>query len=140
MSFNVKFDDKAFIEFVKEFEDAVKAGQIMAKTEQMMVQTAGNAIRVIKKLTPDGKTHALRRGWSASNLKRSGKTTSVDIINYVSYAPFVEFGHRMVVHGKTVGYQPGKFMMKRGVLYVERTFAREVGKVYNEELKKIMGD
>ncbi len=140
MSFNVSFNEKAFVKFAEEFEDAVKAEQIISQTEKVMVETAGNAVRVIKKLTPDGKTHALRRGWSAGHLKRVGKTTNVDIWNSVRYAPFVEFGHRMVVHGKTVGYQPGKFMMKRGINYVEKTFEREVGKVYNEELKKIMGD
>ncbi len=139
-SFNVKFNAREFEKFAKEFEDAVRAEQIINKTQYAMVQTAGNAVRIIKKLTPDGKTHALRKGWSAGRLRRIGKTTNVDIWNSVKYAPHVEFGHRIVVHKKTVGYKPGKFMMNRGIKYVEKTFEREVGEAYNSELRKIMGD
>lgn len=39
-----------------------------------------------------------------------------DTMGYtVHYAPHVEYGHRLVIGGRTVGYVPGQYFLKRNV-------------------------
>lgn len=70
---------------------------------------------------PSGKVGGtLRRGWTGGEesnaaafintmaVKKSGDMYTIEIINPVEYAPYVEFGHRTADHS---GWVDGKFML-----------------------------
>lgn len=62
----------------------------------------------VKPLTP-ARTGHLRGAWART--EPSGGT--VEIGNPVEYAPFVEFGHRIVAYGHDTGrFYPGTFMLR----------------------------
>lgn len=64
----------------------------------------------VKNKTPVD-TGRLRNSWSSTV---SG--TTAEIFTPVEYAPYVEFGHRVKIHGKFTGtVVPGRFMLRDGV-------------------------
>jgi len=81
---------------------------------------AARLLRYAKERTPVGKYPkgsgkvggTLRRGWSAVSdgveVAYSGGVYTVEIINPVEYASYVEYGHRT----RSGGWVPGRFMLK----------------------------
>lgn len=62
-----------------------------------------------KRVNPSGKHGGtLRRGWSIGAISKVGNMISVDVINPVEYASYVEYGHRTRNHK---GWVPGRFML-----------------------------
>jgi len=56
-----------------------------------------------------GKTGGtLRRNWTVGNVVKNGNEYTVEIINPIEYAPYVEFGHRTADHQ---GWVNGHFML-----------------------------
>ncbi len=49
----------------------------------------------------------LRRGWTVGEIRRTGDTYTIEIVNPVEYAPYVEFGHRT----RNGGWSEGHFML-----------------------------
>ena len=60
---------------------------------------------------------ALRRGWTIGQVKKSGSTYEIEVINSVDYAQYVEFGHRTSNHQ---GWVNGRFMMTISADQVEQ--------------------
>lgn len=56
--------------------------------------------------------------------------------NNVEYLLYVNFGHRLVIKGKTVGYIPGKFFLEAGVEHMKRNLDR----YFASEIKNIRGN
>ena len=87
----------------------------------------------------------LRRGWTAgktqaahayaSSLKvnRSGDTYTIEIVNPVEYASYVEFGHRTRNHE---GWVEGHFMLTIS----EQEIERDAPRVLENKLKKKLGE
>lgn len=75
----------------------------------------------------------LRRGWTTKSLQRAGDTHRIEIINPVSYATYVEYGHRTPDHRKWV---KGRLMMTRS----EREINRMAPAIVEKEMKKYLGD
>lgn len=133
-----KFDTKEFEKFVAEFEDKANGEMIVKEMEQVLTKTAGIAINKVKRKTPVD-SGDLRRGWQASNIKRSGNNLSVDISNNVEHAPYIENGHRIVRSGKTVGYVPGVFMLKETIDEIDRQWDNTIGKSFNKAIQDMLG-
>ncbi|MEX0380464.1 HK97 gp10 family phage protein [Leuconostoc sp. MS02] len=136
-----KFDTKDFDSFVSEFENKVRGKLIVTEVEVALSKTAGMAVNKVKKKTPVAKVSGgtLRRNWQASSTKYFGNTFMVDIYNDTEYAPFVENGHRIVRGGKTVGYQPGVFMLRDAIQEVDRNWDKLVGKRFIKAIDNILG-
>ncbi len=109
---------------------------------------------------------ALRRGWTVNTeeeaapkkskkavsvdkylnqiqVERSGNTTSITIDNPVSYAPYVEYGHRIVIKDgsgkkKTVGYAPGHHMLEMSVQDIQKVAPKVLEKMVKEYFGKGM--
>lgn len=59
----------------------------------------------------------LRRGWTIqSNIKHEGDLYTIEIINPVEYASYVEYGHRTANHK---GWVLGKFIMTKAELQMQ---------------------
>lgn len=119
--------------------------------EQMTNEIAQRLIRRVKQRTPvgvyeeAGKTGGtLRRNWSISkNVTKQGNTYSIEIINPIEYASYVEYGHRQEVGryvpaiGKKL-VQPwveGKFMLTISEAEIESMTPKLLQTKLNQMLK-----
>lgn len=78
-------------------------------------------------------TGYLRGQWELQPAKRTSIGWESGYSNNVEYGLYVNYGHRVVRNGKTVGYSTGFFMLEAG-----EEFAREHLKQYfDEEIRNI---
>jgi hypothetical protein len=151
------FDDSDFQEFVATFEDAAKGEAVGRAIEEALSKTSKAALSKVRRLTPSKSGH-LKRNWNVSNIKRNGKSFTIEFYNNVEYAPYVEYGHRIVIGSKdghkytapinggfrrlgklkTVGYQPGVFMLKKTIDATEKTFYKNAGQALEYALEDIL--
>jgi len=74
-------------------------------------------------------TGFMRRSWAASPTKKTGNGAEKELYNTASYAPYVNYGHRIVNRsGETVGWVPGKFILEKAVSKVEKQLVEEFRK------------
>lgn len=115
MGTRIKVDMKG----LKEFQDNLKKlndDERQRFCEAALKELAARLLAKVIKRTPVGiypkstgkKGGTLQRGWTVGNVKRDGDGYTIEIINPVEYAPYVEFGHRTANHK---GWVNGKFMM-----------------------------
>lgn len=76
---------------------------------------------------------ALRQGWTIGQLYYEGNSVSVEVINPVEYAAYVEHGHRTANHK---GWVEGRFMLKIS----EEELRRELPGIINKRLEKLFND
>lgn len=70
---------------------------------------------------PNKQGGTLKKSWSIGNISIKGNEVQGEIINTAHYAPYVEFGHRIVTRdGTTIGWKEGKFMLTVSLQTVER--------------------
>lgn len=99
-----------------------------------------------KSVNPSGKQGGtLRRGWTAEkqqnvtayvnslNVICNGDTYTIEIINPVEYASYVEFGHRTRNHK---GWVEGRFMLTLSSQEIQQ----EAPKIIENKLKKKLGE
>ena len=155
-----KIDFGQFQKLAKEFEQLTKkemqefcvkltkelAARLLAKVKK---RTPVNAKPPFDKVTKGGGT--LRRNWTIGNVNKNGDTYSVDIINPMEYASYVEKGHRGVAiyivakGGKHIGWRvmhkdthwtEGTFMLKNS----EDELEKQVDSIVEKKLKKFIDD
>lgn len=84
-----------------------------------------------KKALPQGGT--LKKGWETTPAHKVGNEWRGDYHNNTYYGIYVNFGHRVVRNGVTIGWAPGKFFLEAGIVEaVERQpeiFRAELAKV-----------
>ena len=110
-----KVDVKSLKQFQKKLE-MLNDRQRQVWTEAAVKELAARLLRKAIKRTPVGiypaetgkKGGTLRRGWTVGNVRKQGDTYTIEVINPVEYAPYVEFGHRTPNHQ---GWVEGKFML-----------------------------
>jgi hypothetical protein len=70
----------------------------------------------------------MRKSWrSTPVVKRSGEVVK-SLVNSADYASFVNYGHRIVRSGITVGWVKGQFMLERAINKVDKALEREFKK------------
>lgn len=70
---------------------------------------------------PNKQGGTLKKSWSIGNISIKGNEVHGEITNTAPYAPYVEFGHRIVTRdGTTIGWHDGKFMLTVSLQTVER--------------------
>lgn len=104
------FEYDQFEELSKRIDKAVSEETLNKVARNIIRKAAETVIKFAKENTPVD-TGWLRRSWYKSNVKIQGKDLVVTIYNNAEYAMFVEFGHRIVQRGVTVGFEDGKFML-----------------------------
>lgn len=92
----------------------------------IMTEVLARALNLTVDSTPVGvypnkQGGTLKKSWSIGNISIKGNEVHGEIINTAHYAPYVEFGHRIVTRdGTTIGWQDGKFMLTVSLKTVER--------------------
>jgi hypothetical protein len=76
-------------------------------SESAVKELAARLLRKVKSITPT-KTGELKRNWQVGEVNKNGNTYTIEIINPVEYAEYVEYGHRTPSHK---GWVKGKFML-----------------------------
>ncbi len=74
----------------------------------------------------------LKKGWEKTPIKRVENGWKGEFYNNVFYGPYVNFGHRIVRNGVTIGYVPGKFFFNAGVAFMEN----HLQQYWKEEVEK----
>ena len=128
------------VRFKTQLEDIQK--QIDIYVEQCAKELAARLLAKVIKRTPVGKVHGgtLRRGWTGGSnatayanslsVRKNGGEYTIDIINPVEYAEYVEYGHRTRNHKKWV---PGIFMLTLS----EKEIQSSAPKILENKIKKI---
>lgn len=121
-----------------------KKGKIKySKSKTVNFKTkSGRSVSFSAKVNRVGGT--LRRGWTAGGsqsgsqyaqglfVRRSGNTYIVTIENSVSYAPYVEYGHRT----RGGGFVPGRFMLTISV----NELKGDVPAIINRKLRELLNN
>ena len=89
--------------------------------------------REIKRLTPV-QSGNLRRRWF-SEVSRKTNDVAITISNDADYAPHVNYGHRVVRGGKTVGHVEGQHMLEKGMQIYQDTYLKADIDAMLEDLK-----
>lgn len=124
---------------LEDLEDAFESGlqaweeEIVRKRAKVM---AMKIIREIKRLTPHI-TGNLKKRWFFKIEEREGELV-IWISNDVEYAAPVNYGHRIVRGGKTVGKTQGKFMLEEGIQTYQDTYMQQDVEDMLNDLKEAM--
>ena len=112
-------------------------------TKEVANEIAARLLRRIKQKTPV-KEGTLRGGWAIGQITQKGNSYTIEIINPIEYASYVEFGHRQTpgrfvpAIGKKLkkSWVKGRFMMTLSINEIEmQTPSIVTAKVW-EELKR----
>ncbi|MDO4173715.1 MAG: HK97 gp10 family phage protein [Eubacteriales bacterium] len=124
----VGFDFSELEELKENIEKVAKSdGALEQMSECVLNQLADIVLAATKSNTPV-RSGNLRRNWRRTpvKVKISGNEIFVKIYNNTEYAPYVEYGHRIVVKGVTVDFQPGVFMLTMAVENADKIFPKMV--------------
>ena len=120
---------------IDKFRGELKAmlGDISEIDSRILTQAVNEGLADAKSNTPVV-TGFMKRSWATSPTKKTGNGAEKELYNTAYYAPYVNYGHRIVNRkGETVGWVPGKFILEKAIKKVEkalvRLFEREVERV-----------
>ncbi len=85
--------------------------QYPTEFREMVIDLAGQLEGRVKDKTPKDTGH-LRREWHIGAIKKRGNEYYIEVYNNVEYVEPVEYGHRIVRNGRTVGNVKGVHMME----------------------------
>lgn len=105
---SVKIDLKDLKDLQKSVEDRIKNQDELLR--RCVNDIALRVFRAANKNTPVD-TGLLRESWDLGPIIKKGNHYEVKIMNSVDYAQYVEYGHRLVTKGVTVGWVEGQFML-----------------------------
>lgn len=102
--------EKIFEKGMTEWQDRI----FVQEAQKIGLRACGE----VKRLTPVD-TGTLRRRWTAK-VSQEGGSVVIFITNNTHYGPAVNYGHRIVRGGKTVGKTRGVHMLENGLYYYKR--------------------
>nr|DAL93839.1 MAG TPA: type I neck protein [Caudoviricetes sp.] len=131
---------------LKKLADNVQAlndGVANEFTKDIANEIAMRLLRRIKQKTPV-KEGTLRNGWAIGQITQKGNSYTIEIINPVEYASYVEYGHRQTpgrfvpAIGKKLkkSWVKGRFMMTLSFKEIEQLTPSIVSAKVWEELKR----
>ncbi len=119
---------RAIQEGKREAKDKTPTGKYTDKV--FFMTRAGEQVHFTTGYKKQGGT--LKKGWETTPVKRVGNGWKGEFYNNVFYGPYVNFGHRIVRNGVTIGYVPGKFFFNAGVAFMEN----HLQQYWKEEVEK----
>ena len=81
----------------------------------------------------------LRRGWKAKGF-RIPNGYEATVFNNIEYAPYVEYGHRIVRNDKTVGFMPGRHMLEKSIDEIRKIADSYTRQKAEETIRRILGN
>lgn len=120
---------------IERFRKQLKAelGEISDVDRKVLNRAVNEGLRKVKFLTPVD-TGVLRRSWKTSRTKKTANGVEKELQNNVFYAPYVNYGHRVVNRAKeTVGWVVGKFMLEQ----TEKFVWKRLSELFRKEINRI---
>lgn len=120
-------------------------GDISQIDRKVLTAAVNTGLKDVKKNTPVGKYPAgsgkvggtMRKGWKSPPVQPTGNGVQKALENNVSYAIFVNDGHRIVNrHGETIGYWEGYHMLEKANNIVEKAMIQE----FDAEIKRVKSE
>lgn len=91
-----------------------KAPDLVLSEAKKAVRSVANGLVNNVKANTRVKTGALRRGYIMNGVTLRGSEVSATVTNSVEYAPYIEYGHRIVDgNHKTIGFWKGDHMLEK---------------------------
>lgn len=82
-------------------------------------------------------TGFLRVSWNIDDVKKKGSVYEIEISNDVEYASYVEYGHRIVRGGNTLGWKDGVFMLTISEKNLEKVMDRIFQRKFEKRFKEL---
>ncbi|MGF0095007.1 HK97 gp10 family phage protein [Peptoniphilus sp. SGI.035] len=82
-------------------------------------------------------TGDLRESWNIDDIKKKGSVYEIEISNNLEYSTYVEFGHRIVVGGNTLGWKDGVFMLTIAEKNLEKVMDRIFQRKFEKRFKEL---
>lgn len=124
---------KINIKDLKEYRNNL--GKFKRVTDEIFIEAvyevATRVFQATVKNTPVD-TGYLRESWNIDDIKKRGNVYEIEISNSVEYSSFVEFGHRIVVGGNTLGWKDGVFMLT----IAEKNLEKAMDKIFQRKFEK----
>jgi hypothetical protein len=118
--------------YSKEVTYTVKKGKNAGQTRTRRVNASGKVGGTLRRGWTGGEQMNAAEYAASMNVTKSGDTYTIEIINPIEYAPYVEFGHRTANHK---GWVDGQFMLTVS----EAELQADAPRVLTNKLKKFMG-
>ena len=122
----LELDLSDFLRRLSQSEQAARSGRIYTRAKDYL---GNKAVAKAKRLTPV-KSGLLRRSWRFIPARKG-----VVVLNSVEYAPYVNYGHRLVKGGRTTGMVAGRHMLEKSL---EETRRADMPKAL-KDLRKELG-
>lgn len=103
---------------------------------EAVYEVAGRVFRAAVKNTPVD-TGFLRESWNIDDVKKKGNVYEIEISNDVEYASYVEYGHRIVRGGNTLGWKDGVFMLTISEKNLEKVMDRIFQRKFEKRFKEL---
>ena len=111
MSCNMSINYEAIESLAKAYEKAPDL--VLSEAEKVIRSVAIGLVGNVKANTRV-KTGTLRRGYIMNGVTLHGSEVSATVSNSVEYAPYIEYGHRIVDgNHKTIGFWQGDRMLEK---------------------------
>lgn len=68
--------------------------------------------------------------------KRNGNSYEVEVENNTEYAEYVEYGHRQVINGVTLGWTKGQFMLTISINLIEEEIENIVNRSLSNSIRR----
>lgn len=125
----MKVDVKQLEVSKKNLEKAI--GNMDELVKGCIDEIALRILRGAKRTTPVD-TGFLKDDWTLGAIVKNGKTYEVQVSNPTEYAMYVEYGHRIVINKKTVGWKDGFFMLT----IAEKEVQKRVDRIVKNRIEK----
>lgn len=103
---------------------------------EAVYEVAGRVFRATVKNTPVD-TGWLRESWNIDDVKKKGSVYEIEISNDAEYASYVEYGHRIVRGGNTLGWKDGIFMLTISEKNLEKVMDRIFQRKFEKRFKEL---
>ena len=130
----MKIDTKV----LKDYRNSL--GKFKRVTDEIFMEAtyevATRVFRATVKNTPVD-TGFLRELWNIDDIKKKGSVYEIEISNDVEYASYVEYGHRIVRGGNTLGWKDGVFMLTISEKNLEKVMDRIFQRKFEKRFKEL---
>lgn len=120
---------------------ARRLDRVFAEEVDALAEEVGKDLfETVKKNTPVGHSleeapGRLRAGWTQEKRTVGRHGRMVKVANAVPYAKYVEYGHKVRVHGKEVGWVKGRYFVKKS----RKRVRKRMRGYYDEMIDRIEG-
>ena len=135
MNTNKRYNQAAIKQFRKDLSSMLD--DITEIDKKVLNRAVNEGVKVAKENT-NVVTGFMKKSWQTTpSVKKKAGEVSKTLFNSADYAPYVNYGHRIVNGNKeTIGFVKGQFMLEKAIGRVNKALVREFRKEVERVSKK----